>query len=117
MNPYSFSRHCVAALFAIAAVTPVTAMAELKIVSGDWASLCVEDYTNGSPSVACERFGGFLTNVFPEGCQGSSMFVCQGMTICDVARQVAIIDNDDYTKLQTEALECEGEVMGPASIN
>lgn len=93
-----------------------TALAEGRIVSGDWVAGCVEQYDNGSASVYCDRFGGFIHNVFPSGCDGRSMFACQSMTICDLARQVSVLDATDFTKLQDDVLICEGEVRGPASF-
>lgn len=80
------------------------------IVRGDWAANCIERVRDGRTVVYCDRYGGFVNNVFPPGCEGNNVFVCRGMTLCDVARYVSIIDPNDYTRLQSDVELCTGTV-------
>ncbi len=93
---------------------PVSSMAQqTRIISGDWVAGCVEKIRDGAPAIYCDRFGGFVTNVYPPGCDGNAAFYCTGMDLCTLATYVAVIDTDDYYRLQSEVEDCDGPVMQP----
>lgn len=106
---------CRAVLSAGLLLSPVTAALaqQSRIISGDWVAGCVEKFRDGAPVVYCDRFGGFVTNTYPPGCDGNAAFYCSGMDLCTLATYVAVIDTDDYYRLQSEIEDCDGPVMQP----
>jgi hypothetical protein len=79
------------------------------VLSGDWAALCVEQ---GS-TVVCQRYGGFLANKFPAGCEGNNLLVCRDRKLCSIASEVTIVDNGNMRKLQAGIESCPGLVRYP----
>lgn len=82
---------------------PKSARSEV-VLSGNWAASCVE--RNGG--VVCQRFGGFLSNQFPQGCQGNSLLTCKGRDLCSLATEVTIVVNGNARQLQPGISSCPG---------
>lgn len=81
------------------------------VLSGNWAASCVE--RNGG--VVCQRFGGFLSNQFPEGCQGNSLLTCKGRDLCSLAAEVTIVVNGNPRLLQPNISGCPGARRPPST--
>ncbi len=114
MRISSLMMTAIALSLAVIPMWQAPAQARDVIISGDWAASCVERRDGGSVNVICERFGGFLNNAFPAGCDGANLFICRGRDLCSVARDVSIIENGNAYALQRGIERCSGPVRQPA---
>lgn len=80
-----------------------------RIISGNWATSCQQTGNR----IVCQRYGGFLNNVFPAGCEANNLLICEGRSLCSLASEVTIVQDGNYRKLQPGLEGCTNRVRRP----